>query len=214
MPMFDCNFNLRNKKRTLYKWRQAACYATLFCYDGRVEYPAATHLESYYWVDNEERIEISNWFLENFIRPCLAKHIIEGETFKLDVEGFPEDVREKHWIKVTFDLSKISAFDLYVLLAMFRYPQEQPKVVDKMKELVTKKGQSINTAFVNAHIVAKNFGHALLPSTVLYGIVVPKDYSFKKRWEQVPNDILGKSVPMTKGTAKTMNVTSYLEPTR
>lgn len=184
--------------------RNAACYASVFrsnyeeeddkknckLYENFKKYPAI--FRAYFWLPNDANEEEADWFVKDFVIPRVPERT--RETFNYYSVKPEEDMNfpGKYWITSEFDLTKITAGDLFIFLNLLRYPQENPVFIEKMKESLAKYKCSLDLAFVYAHLngCVNLGGHTIIGYQAPYylrGGGKPNNlFSVANVWEKIP----------------------------
>ena len=204
MAMMDVSYDLIFKgEREPERIRHAACFSGLFGM-GRKD---VERMRVWYWYIGQDKND-ADYFLDNFVLKSIPNRVNDEAAFSFNFEA-PKQEEEvitlsyPHWVTLDVDLTKISANDLYILLVLFRYPQENTKLVEVFKELVEKDKKSIDVAFVESHAVnATGYGHLMLHYNTSYflkgGGKVSDEFSFKNLWENLPKEWKGNSQSFSK----------------
>lgn len=225
MAEYHCNYDFYRDGKLLEQTRGAACFASLYYTRAAQQ---ANQLRAYFWTEEGEEIrKNANWFKTHFIMRRLHPRVIgtfEVSPIPIFVEKgveFDKPGEDHHpledkpiwgpwWIGVNFDLTKINGFDLFVMLNLFRYPQESPGFVAQMRTVKKERKCSLDEAFVCAHSVIGNYGHSLQSAKVRYDLEKRwKKYSFLKQWLDVPKDTAGTLRPYSQERRKSSNVSGF-----
>lgn len=197
MAEFSVSFDLVKKDdlgnvSKIHCEKQTACYSGLFGYEARtcrygIDYD---FIHAHYWNLNKDRTD-SDWFIKEFVMKHLTKRI-DPNIIKYYVREEEPWVKNIYWQTLEVDLSKIGATDLYMLLMLFRYPQENPSFPTVMRKLVEKENDDIEWAFAKSHAkgVEVGYGHLIMhDSTPFIFAADPKrrnnGWSFIKTWNKL-----------------------------
>lgn len=171
----------RGKDDVILQIRDTACFSQMF-YDNHKK---DRYGKFYFWHEGTKpQQEAADWYINEYLIPNIPDRL--NGIYKFHKEKPNVSLRAPYWMTLEVDLTKPNATDLYILLVMARYPQENPRFAGKMKELLDE-GKTIGHAFVNAHPVCDvGAGHLILSPAPLYfingGGVIKKEFSLKNVW--------------------------------
>lgn len=176
MREYSANFTVHVGDNIVSSCQGYACYAPLFSTFGDISKyrRKLTEVKSYFWLDSKTLEEDADWYLKKFVLPSIPTHM-KGQ-FKFYKE--PNDVKhisltgpgDKYWITLSLDPTKMCAFDMFALLTLVRYAQEQPQFAAGMRLLLKTKKYNKDQAFFVANCLHTNlgWGHLLIPSQVYF----------------------------------------------
>lgn len=223
---------IKNNGNVISEVRGTACFADLFnklnSY-GNISYRTMLKYDKikvYFWLLNTENNleEDADWFIEHFILTHLPDRIKKDEVFSYYkkkevmneelISRFSRNFKDliDYWITLEVDLNKITANDLYILLMLFRYPQENPKLPSFLRDMVIMYPNiPVENLFGISHLEGshQNFGHLIPHSSSLFMIQGCNDpftqlkFPFKKSWETY--GLLNGKDPANKRNTKTSN---------
>lgn len=183
MREYSANFTAHIGNEIVLDCKAHACYAILFSPFGDItKYRRKlTEVRSYFWLDPETSEEDADWYLKKFVLPSIPKHM-KGQ-FKFykepdDIKNIEtDDLDDKYWITLSLDPTKMCAFDMFALLTLVRYAQEQPQFAVGMRSLLKTKKYNKDQAFFIANCLHTNlgWGHLLIPSKVYFTLTADGD---------------------------------------
>ena len=229
MPAYNVNFDLLRKGEVVNQFRQSACFADLF-FNNVVN---ADEVRAYFWIPTGTEKQ-ANWFRDQFIKRRMHPRVKDfvkvipvpknvDEPFEADDEDDDDEGRERWdegdvrppdypwWCGVSIDVSKVCAFDLFVLLNLYRYPQEHTGFVEMMLKTKQERKCTLDEAFVVAHEICGNFGHSLQSSRMRYDTDKRwKKYRFIEQWKKAALEMDAElQVPWTERQRKPASVSDY-----
>lgn len=210
MREYSANFTAHVGDNFVLSYKQYACYAVLFSSFGDItKYRSKlTEVRSYFWLDPETSEEDADWYLKKFVLPSIPKHM-KGQ-FKFYKE--PNDIEyisltdpgDKYWITLSLDPTKMCAFDMFALLTLVRYAQEQPQFARGMRLLLETKKYNKDQAFFVANCLHTNlgWGHLLIPSKVYYTLTADSNIKTTSKIKDLWTNQPGERQPFVKSDRK------------
>jgi hypothetical protein len=168
--------------------RGEACYSGLFVEGNN---PNNHKICSHYWLKEYASRELADRFIKEFVMTHLPKRIDPAAISYSTLEEVPcKFPYGDYWQTVEIDLSKVTATDLYMLLMLFRYPQENPEFAKTYFKILTEEKATPSWAFAKAHHrgVSVGFGHLVMHSNTPYVFIGDENYpdpgwNFVALWE-------------------------------
>jgi hypothetical protein len=193
----------------------AACLASVF-----YSKAPCSKLVFYVGVDNVAFLKTADWFEKKVINPLLIDRVKDAFTVE---KGWPEDQTPRHeylaWRTITFDGSKISPADCYMLVCLYRYPQEFPDATKLcQKYMMEDKSRNPIEAYINSHHACANGNHSILNMYGEFRYVTGLGYrtfskwNLKEVWEKLPEKYEYANGTLIQSPYKGMDFTDQFDP--
>lgn len=216
--MYDCMYDQYTSARSYSKHRRAACYASLF-------WGKTVRVAAHLWLDAPDMLEEAEFFEKNVIEPFLIERV-KG-TFKTypykkgAINSVAKELREGYlaWKTLDIDCKKLSPNDCYVILCLYRYPQEYSKAVRQCNKNI-RDGMDWKIAYVKSHQHCGNFNHSILSPAMRYSINNEnfdwKPFDIKQMWEDMAEKMKadGSGTIMADNARKSSNLSGYFHDKR
>lgn len=186
MPIMSVSYDVVHANKSVSQVRGTACFSELF-YGNHTE--DRKLITSFWFEGTDGQRMAADWFIDEFVTQVVPERI-KG-TFEFD--NVPPDykLRAPFWKKLTVDLTKISGTDLYILLVLARYPQEnprQPKAMYQDQQENPDHSKSLSFIYSNASNDV-GAGHTLIEHGVHFfinggGKLKNQNYDLKDVWEK------------------------------
>ena len=209
MREYSANFTAHVGDEIVLRCKQYACYASLFSSFGEITRyrRKLTEVRSYFWLESKTLEEDADWYLKKFVLPSIPTHM-KGQ-FKFykepdDIKNIAANPGDKYWITLSLDPTKMCAFDMFALLTLVRYAQEQPEFVRGMRLLLETKKYNKDQAFFVANCLHTNlgWGHLLIPSKVYYTLTADDKIKTTSKVKDLWTNQPGERQPFVKSDRK------------
>lgn len=182
----------------------SVCYGTLMEYSNLITNP----INLFCRLDrNTISPKQANFYLRNVVFPAIPERMHEAITskrfysrdFKRQTTGLNPINAGWPWLQLTVDGKKTNKDDFFILINLFRVPQQSPQVILKMLELM-KKGYTQDFSLLVGLLVHGQPGHDLLcRASTLRVVAIPKGvkaWNLADSWEKanVSKDMLNKNL--------------------
>lgn len=200
------------------------CYARLFR-DNWGDAPKKGHkyVLTAFRLDDDITTVRANWWVKNILAVC-PPELTGGFSISRIQPHVLENVRKKFhrgrgWIEVVLKGDVLSANEIYLMLSLLRYPQEQAEVVNRTKLIMLKYGLPFDQSFLFAGSGDSHSGHGMICTntwvdmknqTVEEGRRIINGYCLKKVVQRVVDTRAEKST-FTKSTVKD-TINSFFTP--
>jgi hypothetical protein len=161
------------------------CYARLYENDWENAIEAHRYVLSAFRLDKDMTVARANWWLKNILERC-PPELKEGFTVSRTKSAVADIVRMHWgkqftpWIDVCFDGSVLGGTEIYMMLSLLRYPQEQVPVVNRTRLLMKKYGFAFDMAYLFAGSADDHSGHGMICSNTWVDM---KNYSKERARE-------------------------------
>lgn len=151
------------------------CFAPLFRGGWDEVDKKLRYVHAVYRLDaNDISLLRANWWVRNILDrlPPEIKGGFSISRVPHKYRGIVYQYYDNHpaWIRVTMDGSVLSATEIYMLLSLFRYPQERADVVKWTRIIMKQYGFSFDTAYLFAGSNDDHSGHGMVTQSTWIGI--------------------------------------------
>lgn len=169
--------------------RGYACFSDLFFqYNPQKK---VTDIRVWYWVQTEKCRESADWFANEVIPQFIPDRLRDAVIVEDDNKPNFDIKQGVFWKTIRFNVTEITSEELYVLLALYRYPQENKNFALKLAEYIPQYGVDVAFLLSHANGMEVGGGHALIDMRTKYLLEDDtqvndiKDYSFKSIFDNL-----------------------------
>lgn len=185
MPgIMSVSYDIEQEGKAGYNVRDTACFSGMFYDNHRHD----TKIKVWFWHEgNKEQIIAADRYINEFVIPNIPNRMAGMYNFHKEKPYFSlRNGAATFWQGLEIDLTKSNATDLFILLTLARYPQENPRHATSMFALADA-GENLGTAFILSHNACDvGSGHLLIDLKVKYYIAaggkLTKNFNLKSIW--------------------------------